>query len=294
VLFELKELGLANPSSDLELEKLDIERTLGLLWDRERDSFIFKINKNIDEDWRPTRKQFLSVVLSVFDPLGFAAPVIFTMKVLMQKVCGSNVNFDEKVPEEFLPEFIKWCKNLHHLEEVSIPRSFTSSTRQVVSRQIHVFTDASNAGYGAVAYVRTATENGEVQISFVMAKTHVAPIKKKQTIPRLELLGAIEGLALAMVVTSELQENMKEVVFHTDSQIVLRWINSSTCKFEVFVENRIGKIVQETDRKQWRFVPGVDNPADMCSRDLQPHQLSDLETFHNGPAFLQREASEWP
>jgi ribonuclease HI/transposase InsO family protein len=294
VLVELKELGLANPSSDLELEKLDIERTLGLLWDRDRDSFIFKINKNIEEDWRPTRKQFLSVVLSVFDPLGFVAPVVFTMKVLMQKVCGNNVNFDEKVPEEFLPEFIKWCKNLHHLEEVSIPRSFTSSTRQVVSRQLHVFTDASNAGYGAVAYVRTATEDGEVRISFVMAKTHVAPIKKKQTIPRLELLGAIEGLALAMVITSELQENMKDVVFHTDSQIVLRWINSSTCKFEVFVENRIGKIVQETDRKQWRFVPGVDNPADMCSRGLQPQQLSNLEAFHTGPAFLRREESEWP
>ena len=145
-----------------------------------------------------------------------------------------------------------------------------------------------------MAYVRTATEDGEVQVSFVMAKTHVSPIKKKQTIPRLELLGAMEGLALAMVVTSELQENIKDVVFHTDSQIVLRWINSSTCKFEVFVENRIGKIVQETDRKQWRFVPGVDNPADMCSRGLQPQQLSDLEAFHGGPTFLQLEASEWP
>jgi Pao retrotransposon peptidase len=44
------------------------------------------------------------VVLSAFDPLGFVAPVVFTMKVVMQKVCGSNVNFDEKVPEEFFPE----------------------------------------------------------------------------------------------------------------------------------------------------------------------------------------------
>jgi ribonuclease HI len=85
-----------------------------------------------------------------------------------------------------------------------------------------------------------------------MAKTVMAvtPIKKKQTTHWLELLAAMEGLALAMVGTSELQENMKNVVIHTDSQIVLRWINSSTCQFEVFVENPIGNIVQETNRKQ--------------------------------------------
>ena len=164
MLFKLKELGLANPSSDLELEKLDIERTLGFLWDRERDSSIFKINKNIDEDWRPTRKQFVSALLSVFDPFGFLALVIFIMKVLIQKVCGNNDNFDEKVPEEFLFEFTKWCKNLYHLEEVFIPRRSVSSTGQVVSRQLYVFTDESNAGYGFVAYVQTTTENGAVKV----------------------------------------------------------------------------------------------------------------------------------
>ena len=91
---------------------------------------------------------------------------------------------------------------------------------------MHVFTDASNAGYGAVAYIRTVTESGQVDVAFVMAKTHVSPSKKKQTIPRLELLGAMEGLSLATLISRELKEDLKAVMFHTDSQIVLRWINS--------------------------------------------------------------------
>ena len=294
VLAGMKNLGLANPSSEFELEKLDVERTLGLLWDREDDSFIVKIKKKVDEDWRPTRKEFLSVVLSVFDPFGFLAPVTFVMKVLMQKVCGKGVKFDEEVPNELLPEFIKWCKELHHLESISIPRCFTKSDDKVISRQLHVFTDASNAGYGAVAYIRTVTESGQVDVAFVMAKTHVSPSKKKQTIPRLELLGEMEGLSLATLISRELKEDLKAVMFHTDSQIVLRWINSRTCKFEIFVENRIGKIVQDTTRRQWRFVPGSDNPADLCSRGLQPHHVAELKLFHHGPIFLRKEASEWP
>ena len=54
-----------------------------------------KIQKKFDEDWRPTRKEFLSVVFSVFDPYEFLAPVTFGMKALMQKICGKCVKFDD-------------------------------------------------------------------------------------------------------------------------------------------------------------------------------------------------------
>jgi hypothetical protein len=104
----------------------------------------------------------------------------------------------------------------------------------------------------------------------------------------------MEGLLIAHLVTRELKFDMRTVTFHTDSQIVLRWINSKSCKFELFVENRIGKIVQDTERHQWRFVPGVQNPADLCSRGLQPDHLPELEKFHQGPEFLKLEPEAWP
>ena len=294
VLAKLAPLGLTNKKSELDLEPLDMERTLGLHWDRENDTYTFQIQRKFDKEWHPTRREFLSAILSVFDPLGFLAPMIFVMKVLMQKVCSQKVSFDGKIPLEYLPEFRKWFTKLKQVEKVQVPRCFTSSERAVVSRQLHIFTDASNLGYGAVAYVRSTLSTNEVQVAFAIAKTHVAPNKKKQTIPRLELLGAMEGLLIAHLITRELKIDMKTVTFHTDSQIVLRWINSKSCKFELFVENRIGKIVQDTDRHQWRFVPGIQNPADLCSRGLQPDNLSELEKFHQGPEFLRLKPEAWP
>jgi len=119
-----------------------------------------------------------------------------------------------------------------------------------------VFTDASSKGYGAVAYFKTIYESGFVDVSFVMAKTHVTPTKDL-TIPRLVLQIAVEGLEIAFTVCRELDYDIKKVTFYVDSQTVLRWIHSRTCKFEVFVHNRVGKILRNTKRTQWRYVAGV-------------------------------------
>ena len=111
-----------------------------------------------------------------------------------------------------------------------------------------------------------------------MAKTHVTPTKGLK-IHRLELQGAVEGLEIAFNVCRELDYDIDKVTFHMDSQMVLLWIYSRTCKLEVLVHNRIGKILRNTSRKQWRFVAGEDNPADI--------------KFHQGPLFLYHDSSEW-
>ena len=102
-----------------------------------------------------------------------------------------------------------------------------------------------------------------------MAKTHFAPLKQR-TIPQLELKGACEGVDLATLIATELHLDKAKTTFHTDSQTVLQWINSQTCKFDVFTGNRIGKILRETDPTQWRHVAGVYNPADAYAASIPP------------------------
>ena len=75
---------------------------------------------------------------------------------------------------------------------------------------------------------------------------------------------------------------------------MLRWIKSSHCKFEVFVANRIGKILLRTERKEWRHDPGVENPADYCSRVISPRNVTELKKFHQGPEFLNKPIEECP
>ncbi|XP_057373119.1 uncharacterized protein LOC130693973 [Daphnia carinata] len=171
-------------------------------------------------------------------------------------------------------------------------QTWTRVSRRWTQQPLQVFTDASSKGYGAVAYFRTVFEDQSVNVSFVMAKTHVTPVKGL-TIPRLELQAAVEGLNIALTICRELEINLRQVTFHSDSQTVLRWIHSKSCRFEFFVNYRIGKILRNTAHRQWRHVAGDSNPADLCSRGIDPKDVNELVYFHRGPSFQNLDPSEW-
>ncbi len=57
---------------DLGVNSLLIQRSLGLLWNLDTDCFNF----HVQNDQRPyTRRGLLSVINSLYDPLGFVAPI---------------------------------------------------------------------------------------------------------------------------------------------------------------------------------------------------------------------------
>ena len=61
----------ANPKLDLDLDQLPLERALGVYWDAQSDTFKFKAL----QAYKPsTKRGALSVVSSLFDPLGFLSP----------------------------------------------------------------------------------------------------------------------------------------------------------------------------------------------------------------------------
>ena len=55
--------------------------------------------------------------------------------------------------------------------------------------QVHGFTNASQLAYVGVVYLRAKDSDKDMNITLVMAKTRVAPIKRL-TIPCFELCGA--------------------------------------------------------------------------------------------------------
>ena len=65
---------------NLDLGKLPVERTLGILWCVESDTFQFRITLN---DCPLTRRGILSTVGSMYDPLGYIAPVILIGKQIL-------------------------------------------------------------------------------------------------------------------------------------------------------------------------------------------------------------------
>ena len=188
------------------------------MWDSELDVLTFNIKKRPETELCLTKRMFLSVITSIYDPLGLVAPVIFLMKSLLQEIWKypKKIGWDDELPMELSDKFKRWYNQLHHLETVKIPRCLKFQRGTFVDQRLHVFTDASEKGYGAVAYVKTIYKSGFVDVAFVMAKTHVTPTKGL-TIPRLELQGAVEGLGLSITICRELGFNIAKVTFHVDS-----------------------------------------------------------------------------
>ena len=79
----LKEISPGNLSPkivNLDLDKLPIERALGVSCDPNSDMLTFKVvNKNI----RETKRGILIMVSSIFDPRGLISPIIVKTKLLI-------------------------------------------------------------------------------------------------------------------------------------------------------------------------------------------------------------------
>ena len=131
------------------------------------------------------------------------------------------------------------------------------------SRQIHIFSDASNVGYGLVAYQRG--NEGRIHCSFLMGKARIAPIKAV-TLPRLELTAATVSVWLGDIIKKELDDKAETIQYHTAFVSVVRYIAYEQKRFHVYVANRVQLIRNLSDHNQWRYVNTRENPADDDSR----------------------------
>ena len=90
---------------------------------------------------------------------------------------------------------------------------------QKKSYELHNFADASTSGYGQCSYLRVKDEDGNVNVSLVMGKSRVAPLKIT-TIPRLELTAAVVSAKVGIMLQELNYANLKQF-FWTDSKVVL-------------------------------------------------------------------------
>ncbi|GBP39007.1 hypothetical protein EVAR_89229_1 [Eumeta japonica] len=201
--------------------------------------------------------------MSIFDPLGLLCPVTIKGKILMQRIWRSGIGWDDVLLER---DYAKW----------------------VIKIELHVFGDASEHAYAAVAYWRAVRPDGTVHLALVAGKSRVAP-NKVMSIPRLELQAALLACRLATNIQKEHGIATERRVLWCDSKTVLRWIRSDPRAYKPFVAHRLAELDERSDRNEWRWVNSADNPADDATR-----ADCDLERWLNGPTFLLRNEDAWP
>ena len=121
-----------------------------------------------------------------------------------------KVEWDDILPEEICENWIKWLSEFQTITDVTIDRKIINfSEEEIFDIQLQIFGDSSEKAYGTVAYLRIITDE-TISVSFVMAKTRVAPIKKK-SIPKLELLAALMCVRMSRFILKTLSKFRKEV-----------------------------------------------------------------------------------
>ena len=276
------------------LEKMtdSCQRVLGVCWNYANDNFEFSVHL---KDKPFTRRGILSVVASLFDPLGFVAPVTLSAKLLLQELCRKGFGWDEAIPEEESSYWFKWLQSLKSISQLKVPRCLILNGAKFndLTVELHTFSDASAKAYSAVSYLKTIDFAGHVHCSFVMGKCRLAPIKAV-SIPRLELMGAALAVKLAQIIKHELGGEQWQSYFWSDSTSVLYMINNSEKRFPVFVANRLSKIDEGSTPDQWRYVDTKSNPADDATRGLTSENLTINSRWFSGPLFLLEDRDCWP
>jgi len=276
---------------DLSQDTLPAECALGVVWCVESDSFSFRtVNQN-----KPfTRRGILSVVSSVYDPLGLLCPFVLSAKLLVQELCKRKYGWDDELPAEAVTHWKQWLDDLPKVEQLKVRRCVKPpDVSHVKAYSLHHFCDASQIGYGVASYVRMEFEDERPHCSLILGKSRLAPVKMT-TIPRLELMAAVLAVKIDKMLRSELDYEIQQSVFWTDSTIVLHYIANQDKRFHTFVANRVSLIHDGSEPSQWKHVPSELNPADDASRGLRMDELLSNGRWFSGPKFIWNKADRWP
>ncbi|KMQ91466.1 transposon polyprotein [Lasius niger] len=265
--------------------------TLGVIWAPAEDSLRLRAVPPLTSTANPTKRSILSDIARLFDPAGWAAPVIIWAKVFLQDLWMSGLDWDQDLPPPLRTRWLHFIATLPELNHLSLPRWTGAS--DLSSVELHAFSDASERAYAAVVYMRTTKTNGLTRTALLVAKTKVAPTKPV-SIPRLELSGALLAARLLHRVAAGLDLEAHRLHAWIDAKVVLAWLRSHPSRWKPFVANRVAAIQELVPAQHWRHVPTSENPADLATRGITPNELSSHQLWWMGPSWLEASSSSWP
>ncbi|GFW66731.1 DUF1758 domain-containing protein [Trichonephila clavipes] len=208
------------------------QKILGLFWDLNDDSF--KLRAALS-DQVSTKRQMLSIIARIFDPLGFVSPSTIILKIILQDLWKAGLDWDDEISPDILNRCNRFQAEISCLKQIKVPRCV--QTQNAKHCEIHGFCDASSKAYSAVIYLRVVSDSPHL---FLMAsKTRVAPVQTI-SLPKLELCGALLLAELLDIFKKSLNIT-HDTFLWCDSTITLSWINNPPVKGNHFCNTGLGK-----------------------------------------------------
>lgn len=298
--FNLREWN-SNQSSILEhfdgSKILCDSKILGYLFHPHNDTLSLK-KQNLNIDCK-TKRDVVSSVASIFDPIGILSPLLLEFKLYIRKLCELKYGWDQVIPENELNLYRKYCVRLNEVlnsNSLSVCRKVARSDQ---SASLMVFTDASKESYGFVIYCLQDNIS-----NLLFSKFKLTPVPPK-TLPSLELLAIYLAVqcTLNIITNGNFHIPIKNITFLTDSQVALSWVLvDKVVKKNIFVSNRLKdlsifrqKLINMGVNLQFTYVPSEHNIADILTKPISVSKFcKQKDVWFKGPPWLTLPKGEWP
>ena len=211
------------------------QNVLGISWNPYTDNMNIVVGEKLvhDDSWRYTKRKVLSLVSSIYDPLGWVSPLTVCGKIFMQTLWKEKMGWDQTLNPEQIKVIHDILADLRRVDEFIFSRHILHK-----HTELHVFTDASSRAYGAAVYTVNETYT---RSDLLMSKARVAPCKEgRLTIPKLELTASLIGARLIHYLTNLFK--FKTIYLWSDSKVAISWITSDRDIKDVYIANRVAEV----------------------------------------------------
>ena len=198
--FPLQQLGSSTTVTGSKL--------FGLPWDKIADTWCVP-----QQPADPTKREILSQLAKVYDPLGLVSSTTLCGKLIFRDICVRKFPWDTPIPADLDERWKKWRGGVPG--SLCVTRAISTFRRSTAAPPtqhhsfftnypLHSFRDASSQGVCAAVYAVVKEESGTNQ-GLITAKSRLA--KQNLTIPRLELVAGHMATNIAVNVQEALSDN---------------------------------------------------------------------------------------
>ncbi|XP_011859594.1 PREDICTED: uncharacterized protein LOC105557062 [Vollenhovia emeryi] len=271
------------------LDKEEPLKTLGLLWNSNQDVLQYKVT--VTNNQKMSKRNILSQIASIYDPLGLIGPILITAKITMQQLWKIKLGWDEIVSDEISRAWTNYYGDLPELNNLRIPRNVNplNETQEI---DLHGFGDSSEKAYGACIYCTYKSRDGAIKSFLLCSRARVAPLKTI-SLPKLELCAALLLTRLSANVQKAMQGKIRRIYLWSDSTIFLCWIKTPPYELKTFYANRVAEIQQLLPQAEWNHVGSEQNPADLLSRGMAVQEFTRNQLWWYGLQWITNPEC-WP
>ena len=254
------------------------------------DLILGEFSKELKDNF--TRRTLLGKVASVYDPTGILTPVTSRFKLNLHTLCvDEKLDWDDKVPDEYIESWIKNISDIQRLREVRFRRTIVPADAANIQVHLVISSDASKNIAVSTVHARILKKDGTFSCQLLTAKSKLVNMS---TVPKAEIRAAVMGATLGHIAKFNLETQYEGALYCSDSSIALYWIGEDQRALQTYVRNCVIEIRRFSDTNQWFHVASEDNIADLGTRTAEVNDIKLHTDWQEGKAWMKGKRENMP